>query len=45
MGYFDFQKKSDCIVCIDSDGCAMDTMEVKHRTCFAVDQNIRTDGA
>ena len=34
MGYFDFQKKSDCIVCIDSDGCAMDTMEVKHRTCF-----------
>ena len=44
MGYFDFQKKSDCIVCIDSDGCAMDTMEVNLlRT--AVDQNIRTDGA
>ena len=43
MGYFDFQKKSDCIVCIDSDGCAMDTMEVKHRTCFGP-QWIKTFG-
>ena len=34
MGYFDFVKQSDLIVCIDSDGCAMDTMEVKHRECF-----------
>ena len=34
MGYFDFVKQSDYIVCIDSDGCAMDTMEVKHRECF-----------
>lgn len=34
MGYFDFVKQSDFIVCIDSDGCAMDTMEVKHRECF-----------
>lgn len=34
MGYFDFVKQSEFIVCIDSDGCAMDTMEVKHRECF-----------
>lgn len=34
MGYFDFEKTKDYAVCIDSDGCAMDTMEVKHRKCF-----------
>lgn len=34
MGYFDFVKNSEYMVCIDSDGCAMDTMEVKHRKCF-----------
>ena len=34
MGYFDFEKKSEFMVCIDSDGCAMDTMEIKHRMCF-----------
>ena len=34
MGYFDYDKKSNYLVCIDSDGCAMDTMEVKHRECF-----------
>lgn len=34
MGYFDFEKQSEFMVCIDSDGCAMDTMEVKHRECF-----------
>ena len=34
MGYFDFVKQSEYMVCIDSDGCAMDTMEVKHRECF-----------
>ena len=34
MGYFDFFKQSEYMVCIDSDGCAMDTMEVKHRECF-----------
>ena len=34
MGYFDFIKQSEHMVCIDSDGCAMDTMEVKHRECF-----------
>lgn len=30
-----YDKKSDFLVCIDSDGCAMNTMEVKHRNCFA----------
>lgn len=31
----DFKKSKSFLVCIDSDGCAMDTMEVKHRKCFA----------
>lgn len=26
--------KKDYLVCIDSDGCAFDTMEVKHKECF-----------
>jgi phosphoglycolate phosphatase-like HAD superfamily hydrolase len=30
----DFKRSKDYLVCIDSDGCAMDTMEVKHRKCF-----------
>jgi phosphoglycolate phosphatase-like HAD superfamily hydrolase len=30
----DFKKTSEFLVCVDSDGCAMDTMEVKHRKCF-----------
>lgn len=30
----DFKKKKDFLICVDSDGCAMDTMEVKHRKCF-----------
>lgn len=34
MGYFDFVKQNEFIICIDSDGCAMDTMDVKHRECF-----------
>jgi phosphoglycolate phosphatase-like HAD superfamily hydrolase len=29
-----FQKKHDFLVAIDSDGCAFDTMEVKHKECF-----------
>ncbi len=29
-----FEKNKDFLVCVDSDGCAMDTMEVKHRKCF-----------
>lgn len=34
MDNFDFSRSSEYVVCIDSDGCAMDTMEVKHRECF-----------
>ena len=30
----DFQKKSDFLIGIDSDGCAFDTMEIKHKECF-----------
>lgn len=30
----EFKKSKDFLVCVDSDGCAMDTMEVKHRKCF-----------
>ncbi len=30
----DFTKKHNMIVCIDSDGCAMDTMNIKHFNCF-----------
>ena len=29
-----FEKKHDYLVCIDSDGCAMDTMNIKHLKCF-----------
>jgi phosphoglycolate phosphatase-like HAD superfamily hydrolase len=31
---FDFEKKHDFLVGIDSDGCAFDTMELKHKECF-----------
>lgn len=30
----DFIKTKDYLVCVDSDGCAMDTMDVKHEKCF-----------
>ncbi len=30
-----YEKIQDFLVCVDSDGCAMDTMEIKHRECFA----------
>ncbi|BCJ94228.1 phosphatase [Anaerocolumna cellulosilytica] len=29
-----FKKKREFLVCIDSDGCAMDTMDIKHIKCF-----------
>ena len=34
MTYFEFEKEKDTLICIDSDGCAMDTMNVKHFECF-----------
>lgn len=30
----DFKKNKDFLVCVDSDGCAMDTMDIKHIRCF-----------
>ncbi len=30
----DFAKRKDYLVCVDSDGCAMDTMDIKHFKCF-----------
>lgn len=30
----DFHKNKDFLVCVDSDGCAMNTMEIKHRRSF-----------
>ncbi len=29
-----FKPSCEYLVCIDSDGCAMDTMEIKHKECF-----------
>ncbi|MGE5648378.1 MAG: HAD family hydrolase [Acidobacteriota bacterium] len=29
-----FTKKHDYLIAIDSDGCAFDTMEIKHKECF-----------
>ena len=33
-GLEDFKKRHDYLVCVDSDGCAMDTMDCKHIHCF-----------
>ena len=30
----DFTRKHEFLVGIDSDGCAFDTMELKHKECF-----------
>ncbi len=30
----DYQKTKEFLVCIDSDGCAIDTMDIKHIRCF-----------
>lgn len=30
----DFQKRKEFLICVDSDGCAMDTMDIKHIRCF-----------
>lgn len=29
-----FKKEKEFLVCIDSDGCAINTMEIKHKECF-----------
>jgi len=38
-----FVRNNDFLICIDSDGCAMDSMEIKHKTCFGP-QMIKTYG-
>lgn len=30
----EFVRKKDFLICVDSDGCAMDTMDIKHKKCF-----------
>jgi phosphoglycolate phosphatase-like HAD superfamily hydrolase len=30
----DFRKDHEYLICIDSDGCAFDSMELKHKECF-----------
>ncbi len=30
----EYTKQNDFLICVDSDGCAMDTMDVKHIRCF-----------
>ena len=32
--FHDFHKSKDYLICVDSDGCAMDTMNSKHIKCF-----------
>lgn len=32
--FLEYTKRSDFLVCVDSDGCAMDTMDIKHIRCF-----------
>ena len=29
-----YVKKKEYLLCVDSDGCAMDTMDIKHFKCF-----------
>lgn len=29
-----YEKKKEFLICVDSDGCAMDTMDIKHIRCF-----------
>lgn len=33
--FIEYQKSKDFLICVDSDGSAMNTMEIKHSGCFA----------
>lgn len=33
-GLSEYKKKKEFLICVDSDGCAMDTMDIKHIRCF-----------
>ena len=30
----EFKKSKEYLICVDSDGCAVDTMDIKHKRCF-----------
>ena len=30
----DYLKQKDYLICVDSDGCAIDSMDIKHYRCF-----------
>lgn len=32
--FSEFKKTKDFLLCVDSDGCVMDTMDIKHKKCF-----------
>ena len=32
--FAEYEKKKEYLICVDSDGCAMDTMDIKHFRCF-----------
>ena len=34
MGLKGYQPEKEFLICIDSDGCVFDTMEIKHKECF-----------
>ena len=34
MTLAEFTPRHDFLICVDSDGCAVDTMDVKHKRCF-----------
>ncbi len=34
MEQLNFEQKHDYLVCVDSDGCLLDNMELKHKECF-----------
>ncbi len=34
MTLSNYKKQKEWLVCVDSDGCAMDTMDIKHYRCF-----------
>lgn len=34
MNLKNYEKKKEFLICVDSDGCAMDTMDIKHIRCF-----------
>ena len=34
MNLDNYKKQKEYLICVDSDGCAMDTMDIKHILCF-----------